>query len=76
TPEVTIIGHADKLGGAAFNLDLSQRRAKAVYDTLTKEGAVKEAHIEQAWRGDKEPLPGTEAAPAEPRNRRVEVKIQ
>jgi adhesin transport system outer membrane protein len=76
TPEVTIIGHADKVGDAAFNLDLSQRRAKAVYDVLTKDGAVKVTHIDQAWRGDKEPLPGTEAAKVEPRNRRVEVKIQ
>jgi adhesin transport system outer membrane protein len=76
TPEVTIIGHADRVGDAASNLDLSHRRAQAVYDVLTKEGAVKANHIEQAWRGDTEPLPGTEAAKVEPRNRRVEVKIQ
>jgi adhesin transport system outer membrane protein len=75
-PEVTIIGHADKTGDPAFNLDLSQRRAKAVFDMLTKEGDVPTAAIEQAWRGDQEPIVGTEGAKAEPRNRRVEVKIQ
>ena len=75
-PEVTIIGHADKTGNAAFNLDLSQRRAKAVFDMLTKEGDVPAAAIEQAWRGDREPIVGTEGTTAEPRNRRVEVKIQ
>jgi adhesin transport system outer membrane protein len=75
-PEVTIIGHADKTGDAAFNLDLSQRRAKAVFDMLTKDGDVPAAAIEQAWRGDQEPIVGTEGAKAEPRNRRVEVKIQ
>jgi adhesin transport system outer membrane protein len=74
--EVTIIGHADKLGNPALNLDLSQRRAKSVYDKLTKEGAVPATRIDEAWRGDKEPLPGTETAPVEPRNRRVDVKIQ
>ena len=58
------------------NLDLSQRRARAVYDMLTKNGDVPAAAIEQAWRGDLEPIPGTEAAKFEPRNRRVEVKIQ
>jgi adhesin transport system outer membrane protein len=76
SPEVTIIGHTDKIGDPAFNLDLSQRRAKAVVDMLTKEGAMATSHIEQAWRGDKEPLAGTEAAKVEPRNRRVDVKIQ
>jgi outer membrane protein OmpA-like peptidoglycan-associated protein len=75
-PEVTIIGHADKTGDAAFNLDLSQRRAKAVFELLTKEGDVPAAAIDQAWRGDQEPLVGTEGVKAEPRNRRVEVKIQ
>jgi adhesin transport system outer membrane protein len=74
--EVTIIGHADKLGNPALNLELSHRRAQSVYDKLTKEGAVPATRIDEAWRGDKEPLPGTEAAPAEPRNRRVDVKIQ
>jgi adhesin transport system outer membrane protein len=74
--EVTIIGHADKLGNPALNLELSQRRAQSVYDRLTKEGAVPATHIDEAWRGDKDPLPGTETAPAEPRNRRVDVKIQ
>jgi OOP family OmpA-OmpF porin len=75
-PEVTIIGHADKAGRSAFNLDLSQRRAKAVFEMLTKDGDVPAAAIEQAWRGDLEPIVGTEGAKAEPRNRRVEVKIQ
>ncbi|WP_342618640.1 TolC family outer membrane protein [Rhodoferax sp. GW822-FHT02A01] len=75
-PEVTLIGHSDKVGDPATNLRLSQKRAKAVYDLLTKDGAVPKSDIEQAWRGDKEPLPGTEGAKSEPRNRRVEVKIQ
>jgi len=75
-PEVIIVGHADKLGNPSVNLDLSQRRAKAVFELLTKEGAVPSTDIEQAWRGDKEPLPGTEDSSAEPRNRRVDVKVQ
>lgn len=75
-PEVTIIGHADKIGNPALNEELSQRRAKAVYHMLTKDGAVAASDISQAWRGDNEPLPGTEGAKSEPRNRRVDVKIQ
>jgi outer membrane protein OmpA-like peptidoglycan-associated protein len=75
-PEITIIGHADKSGDSTRNLDLSQRRAKAVFEMLTKEGQVPAAAIEHAWRGDKDPIAGTEGAKSEPRNRRVEVKIQ
>jgi outer membrane protein OmpA-like peptidoglycan-associated protein len=75
-PEVTIIGHADRVGDPAFNLRLSQRRAQAVYNLLTRESAVPKSAIEQVWRGDAEPLPGTEGERVEPRNRRVEVKIQ
>lgn len=75
-PEVTIIGHADKVGDAAFNLKLSKLRADAVYQMLTKDGAVPASDIERAWRGAKEPLAGTEGAKTVPRNRRVEVKIQ
>lgn len=75
-PAVTIVGHADKSGDPARNLDLSQRRAKAVYDALLKSGDMPSAVIEQSWRGDQLPLAGTEAAKLVPRNRRVDVKIQ
>jgi outer membrane protein OmpA-like peptidoglycan-associated protein len=75
-PEVTLIGHSDKVGDPVINLRLSQKRAKAVYDLLTKDGAVPKSDIEQTWRGDRDPLPGTEGNKSEPRNRRVEVKIQ
>ncbi len=75
-PQVTIVGHADKVGDPALNLDLSQRRAKAVYDALMKGGNVSSAVIEQDWRGDQLPLAGTENEKSVPRNRRAEVKIQ
>ena len=76
TPEVSIVGHADKLGNAESNLKLSHRRTRAVHALLMKRGVRKTSRIEQAWRGDKEPLPGTETARVAPRNRRVDVKIQ
>lgn len=73
-PEVTIIGHADKTGTPAGNLALSKRRAEVVRQMLSAKGV--KGKMESAWRGDKDPLPGTEALKVEPRNRRVEVKIQ
>lgn len=76
SPEITIIGHADKLGTPERNLALSQRRAKVILEMLTKGGVPNSAKIQQAWRGDLEPLPGTEELKEAPINRRVEVKIQ
>jgi adhesin transport system outer membrane protein len=75
-PELTIIGHADKIGTPGYNLRLSERRAQAVYNMLTKEGEVPASDIERAWRGDKDPLPGSEGKKTAPGNRRVDVKIQ
>lgn len=74
--QVRIVGHADKVGSAAMNMKLSERRAKKVSKLLTKDGPVSNSRIQEAWRGDKDPLPGTEAAKVEPRNRRVEVDIK
>lgn len=72
-PEILVIGHTDKTGGSQYNEELSRRRAEAARDLLTKEG-VPANSIEIQWRGDREPIAG--AAPQDPRNRRVEVKIR
>ena len=74
--QVRIVGHADKVGSAAMNMKLSERRAKKVSKLLTKDGVLTNSRIQEAWRGDKDPLPGTEAARVVPRNRRVEVDIK
>lgn len=75
-PEVTIIGHTDKLGNPLANQELSKRRALEIKRLLASEGGVNMDDIGTAWRGDLEPLPGTEDKLVEPRNRRVEVKLQ
>ncbi|MFM1908486.1 MAG: hypothetical protein RLZZ591_2163 [Pseudomonadota bacterium] len=75
-PEVTIVGHTDKLGNTASNRELSRRRALEIQRVLVGEGGVKLEEISTAWRGDLDPLPGTEGKRIEPRNRRVEVKLK
>lgn len=76
TPEVTVVGHTDRLGRPDTNLELSRRRAKSVVNKLVGTAAARAVNVAPAWRGDKEPLPGTEAAKIEPRNRRVDIRIQ
>ena len=75
-PEVVIIGHSDKVGNTKLNEDLSRRRALEIKKILTSGGGVPFEDIGIAWRGDRDPLPGTEGKRVEPRNRRVEVKVQ
>ena len=75
-PEVTIIGHADKSGNSQRNEELSRQRAASVREALVGTGSVPAENLEAAWRGDRDPLPGTEGKVVEKRNRRVEIKVQ
>ena len=50
-----MVGYADRLGDAAHNLKLSQRRAEAVRQVLI-EGGVAPAAIRAEGRGSTQPL--------------------
>lgn len=75
---VRLTGHADRLGPAPYNLELSRRRAEAVRDYLVQRGYVA-ADIQVLAKGESEPVkhcaggatPVTKACLAP--NRRVEV---
>jgi OmpA-OmpF porin, OOP family len=72
---VTVVGHADTVGDASYNLTLSQRRAVAARDALVRDG-VPEAAISVAGRGEGELLVSTKDRVREPKNRRVEIIVQ
>lgn len=65
-------GHTDSVGSRATNLDLSQRRAQAVVDFLTKNG-VDRSRFDVHGFGPDKPMPGLGARDG--RNRRVEVVL-
>jgi len=66
-----IEGHTDKKGTAAYNLELSKRRAEAVKDYLVNEMGVQADRLETVGRGFSKPAnPGN---PNAPENRRVVV---
>lgn len=67
-----IEGHTDSVGTRAANLELSQRRAQAVVDFLTKNG-VDSTRFEVHGYGPDKPLAGLGARDG--RNRRVEVVL-
>ena len=69
---VVIAGHTDSVGGREYNIDLSQRRARALVDYLAA-NRISPSLLEPIGYGFDRPLPGLNAS--EGRNRRVEVVI-
>jgi OOP family OmpA-OmpF porin len=74
-PELTVIGHADRVGNDVSNDLLSLQRAESVRDTLLAAG-VQGLSMVATGRGEREPLvPTTDGVP-ELRNRRVEINLR
>jgi len=68
-----VIGHTDAVGNRAYNVDLSQRRARAVVDYLVAQGANR-SQFDIEGKGFDDPL--NRANPKAAENRRVEfVKL-
>ncbi len=72
--EIQLNGHTDSLNTEKYNLDLSNRRAKAVYDYLIQKG-ISAKRLK--WKGFGEAIPLTENTTEAGRaiNRRVEFLI-
>lgn len=73
-PEVTVIGHTDRVGSVEFNDLLSLQRAETVRDLIVKAGV--QASIEVSGRGEREPLVPTADEEPNDRNRRVEINLR
>ncbi len=74
-PEITVIGHTDRVGNAEANDKLSATRAETVKAILISTG-VKAVTLDAAGRGERDPLVPTADDIAEPKNRRVEISIR
>jgi outer membrane protein OmpA-like peptidoglycan-associated protein len=67
-------GHTDNVGSDALNLKLSEQRAKAVRDFLTKEGVVADS-ISVRGLGKDSPVASNATAAGRQQNRRVEMVV-
>ena len=71
---VNVIGHTDNVGDAAFNQDLSERRARAVAGILLN-GGVASSRIRSIGAGENQPIASNLNASGRQMNRRVEIVI-
>jgi OOP family OmpA-OmpF porin len=72
---VAIAGHADRAGADAYNLRLSERRARSVAAELAARGVPQDEMLIE-WFGEARPRVPTADGVREAQNRRVEVVFQ
>lgn len=73
--KMTIEGHTDNVGGETFNQNLSEKRAKAVVDYLTKAG-IEASRLSATGKGLSSPIASNETDLGRSQNRRVELVKQ
>ncbi|MGB3316215.1 MAG: OmpA family protein [Albidovulum sp.] len=71
---VEVIGHTDNTGSAAYNQDLSHRRAKAVAKILRNSGVSRD-RVAAYGRGEDAPVASNLTPEGRQQNRRVEILI-
>jgi len=71
---IQVIGHTDSTGSAAYNQDLSERRARSVSGILSA-GGVNNSRIATSGRGASAPVASNDTAAGRAQNRRVEILI-
>ena len=72
---VAVVGHTDNTGSAAYNQDLSERRADAVRAVLINAG-VSPARIRAIGAGENQPIATNQTADGRALNRRVDITIR
>lgn len=73
---VLLEGHADTIGGDAYNQTLSERRAAAVRTWLIDEAHINPSQIDTVGFGSSRPIvPASKGPAAQQPNRRVEVRV-
>ncbi len=72
---VIIVGHTDNTGGAAYNQDLSERRAQAVAGVMVS-GGVSSGRLVALGAGENQPIASNLTPEGRQQNRRVDITIR
>ncbi|MFV8753970.1 OmpA family protein [Nannocystaceae bacterium ST9] len=73
--KIRVEGHASSEGEDAYNMTLSEKRAKAVMDHLIKKGKVDKKRLTSEGFGETVPLQSNDSEAGREANRRVEFTI-
>ena len=71
---ILIEGHTDDTGAEAYNMQLSEKRARAVADFLVSQG-IDRSRLEIKWYGETQPKFPNDSEANRQKNRRVELGI-
>lgn len=71
---IKVIGNTDAFGTDAYNMGLSERRAKAIVDFFIKNGVAKNK-IRLDFNGERNPIGSNETSEGRQENRRVDFKF-
>jgi outer membrane protein OmpA-like peptidoglycan-associated protein len=74
--KLSIEGNTDNIGGEAYNLDLSKRRAAAVKAALVADYNIASDHLSTTGFGLSHPIDTNDTMEGRARNRRVEIAKQ
>jgi OmpA-OmpF porin, OOP family len=74
TVKVEISGHTDNDGTLAYNMQLSQKRARAVYDHLVSRGISANRLLAKGY-GPNHPISANDSEEGKQQNRRIEFKL-
>jgi len=72
---ISVEGHTDNVGAEDYNLKLSEKRAKSVYDFLVHEGVTAD-RMDTKGYGMSQPVAANETAEGRQKNRRVDLVIR
>ncbi|MCB6179881.1 OmpA family protein [Rhodobacter sp. Har01] len=72
---IEVIGHTDNTGTAAYNMDLSQRRASSV-GAILRDSGVPSGRLTAYGRGEDQPVASNLSPEGRAQNRRVEIIIR
>ena len=73
--KIIITGHTDNTASDAYNMRLSQGRAKSVYNEMVKRG-IDPSRMKWQGKGMREPIDTNSTEEGRAKNRRVEITIQ
>ena len=72
--KIQIIGHTDNVGSDTDNKNLSESRAKAVYDKLIEKG-IDNIRVSYKGMGESQPIADNDTEKGQQTNRRTEFII-